>query len=85
MIMSGNVPFGRCVLPCILLEVEDNAITMGISDDVVACWFRSQNEGSVYMGRLNEKQFETLSILLLSEKPLTTAEITSQNSFSLMS
>ena len=27
------------------------------------------------MGRLNEKQFKILSILLLSEKPLTTAEI----------
>ena len=27
------------------------------------------------MGRLNEKRFKILSILLLSEKPLTTAEI----------
>src|SRR5665647_1644978 len=35
MIMFGEELIGRYVLPCILLEVEDDARGMGISDEVV--------------------------------------------------
>ena len=50
-----NLPFKITFLKC--NTIEDNIKCL-----IILCTykFRSQNEGSVYMGRLNEKQFNIL-------------------------